>query len=95
MSKSRILCRTLNPNKEKDSMILNYLKDTYSETETIKSILYKYATNGCKNILRDDNIINPIIIKEVKKGDKITEEVIKNNKSEIKVNEEALCFFDE
>lgn len=76
-------------------MILNYLKDTYSETETIKSILYQYAKNGCNNILRDDNIINPIVIKEVKKDAKITEEVIKNNKNKIKVNEEALRFFDQ
>lgn len=95
MSKSRRLYITLNPNKEKDIMILNYLKATYSETETIKSILYQYVTNGCNNILIDDNIIKPIETKEVKNDAKTTEEAIKDNQNKIKVNEEALRFFDE
>ena len=95
MSNSRRLYITLNPNKEKDIIILNYLKSTYSETETIKSILYQYATNGCNNQLIDDNIINPIEIKRVKDDDKITQEVMKGNGSEIKINEETLRFFDE
>ena len=86
---------TLNPNKAKDIIILNYLKSTYSETETIKSILYQYATNGCNNQLRDDNIIKSIEIKRVKDDDKITQEVMKGNGSEIKINEETLRFFDE
>lgn len=95
MSNSRRLYITLNPNKEKDIIILNYLKSTYSETETIKSILYQYATNGCNNQLRDDNIIKSIEIKRVKDDDKITQEVMKGNGSEIKINEETLRFFDE
>ena len=82
-------------NKEKDIIILNYLKSTYSETETIKSILYQYATNGCNNHLRDDNIIKSIEIKRVKDDAKITQEVMKGNGSEIKINEETLRFFDE
>lgn len=95
MSNSRRLYITLNPNKKKDIIILNYLKSTYSETETIKSILYQYATNGCNNQLRDDNIIKSIEIKRVKDDDKITQEVMKGNGSEIKINEETLRFFDE
>ena len=95
MSKSKRLYITLNPNKEKDIIILNYLKSTYSETETIKSILYQYATNGCNNQLIDDNIINPIEIKRVKDDAQITQEVMKGNGSEIKINEETLRFFDE
>lgn len=95
MSNSRRLYITLNPNKEKDIIILNYLKSTYSETETIKSILYQYATNGCNNQLRDDNIIKSIEIKRVKDDAKITQEVMKGNGSEIKINEETLRFFDE
>ena len=43
----------------------------------------------------DDNIINPIEIKRVKDDDKITQEVMKGNGSEIKINEETLRFFDE
>lgn len=95
MSKSKRLYITLNPNKEKDIIILNYLKSTYSETETIKSILYQYATNGCNNQLRDDNIIKSIEIKRVKDDAQITQEVMKGNGSEIKINEETLRFFDE
>ena len=95
MSKSKRLYITLNPNKEKDIIILNYLKSTYSETETIKSILYQYATNGCNNQLIDDNIINPIEIKRVKDDAEIIKEVIKGHKNEIKINEETLRFFDE
>ena len=95
MNKSRRMYITLNPNKAKDIIILNYLKSTYSETETIKSILYQYATNGCNNQLRDDNIIKSIEIKRVKDDDKITQEVMKGNGSEIKINEETLRFFDE
>ena len=86
---------SLNPKKKKDIIILNYLKSTYSETETIKSIVYQYATNGCNNQLRDDNIIKSIEIKRVKDDDKITQEVMKGNGSEIKINEETLRFFDE
>ena len=86
---------TLNPNKAKDIIILNYLKSTYSETETIKSILYQYATNGCNNQLRDDNSIKSMEIKKGKDDVKITQEVIKGNENEIKINEETLRFFDE
>ena len=93
MSKSKRMYITLNPNKAKDIIILNYLKSTYSETETIKSILYQYATNGCNNKLRDDNMIKSIEIKRVKDDTKITQEVMKDN--EIKINEETLRFFDE
>ena len=95
MSNSRRLYITLNPNKEKDIIILNYLKSTYSETETIKSILYQCATNGCNNQLRDDNIIKLMKIKKGKDDVKITQEVIKGNENEIKINEETLRFFDE
>lgn len=95
MNKSRRMYITLNPNKAKDIIILNYLKSTYSETETIKSILYQYATNGCNNQLRDDNMIKSIEIKRVKDDAKITQEVMKGNENEIKINEETLRFFDE
>lgn len=95
MNKSRRMYITLNPNKAKDIIILNYLKSTYSETETIKSILYQYATNGCNNKLRDDNMIKSIEIKRVKDDAKIAQGVMKGNENEIKINEETLRFFDE
>ena len=37
---------TLNPRKDKDKIILDYLSSTYNESETIKSLLYNVATNG-------------------------------------------------
>ena len=77
MSKSLRIYITLNPNKEKDLVILNYLKSTYNEAETIKSILYKIATNkNCEVQLgagvshytsKDENKNDDISIEKVKK----------------------------
>lgn len=94
MSNSRRLYITLNPKKEKDVMILNYLKSTYSETETIKSILYQYATNRYNNKLIDDNIVKPIESETVKNNIKIIEKVTQGIENKIKLNEETLRFFD-
>lgn len=67
---SKRLYITLNPNKEKDFIILEYLQSTYNESETIKSILYQMATNRCnKGNMMQDSVGN-ISIKEVQRGDK-------------------------
>lgn len=71
MNKSKRLYITLNPAKEKDLVILNFLKTTYSETETIKSILYQIATNRCNEVnMAQDAVVN-INIKEEQKGNKM------------------------
>ena len=93
-SESKRLYITLNPNKEKDSIILNYLKSTYSETRTIKSILYQYITNRCNNQFIDANIIKHIENKEVKYDTKDSKSVTNSYKNEIQINEETLRYFD-
>ena len=50
---------TLNPNKEKDKVILDYLNSTYSPSESIKSILYQLGTNG-SNLVQIDTKIQEI-----------------------------------
>ena len=83
MGKSKRVYITLNPDKEKDFLILEYLNSTYNEGETIKSILYQVATNRCnemnlKNIIQSDIDIE----KELKGANKLKEEQdFKHNKN--------------
>ncbi|MDB1947697.1 hypothetical protein PMY38_06355 [Clostridium tertium] len=37
---------TLNDKKDKDKVILEYLSSSYNESDTIKDILYRIATNN-------------------------------------------------
>lgn len=70
---------TLNSNKEKDKIILDYLESTYSASETIKSILYQFATNK-GNLMQIDTKIE--VIKDsskVQKGASNSKEVIINS----------------
>lgn len=67
---------TLNPDKDKDRAIIDYLEQQYSKSGTIKSLLYQVAVN-------DVNI--PTIItnnKEQKLGKKPLESSRKINLSE-------------
>ena len=43
---SRRIYITLNDKKEKDKAILDYLSSSYSESDTIKEVLYRIATNS-------------------------------------------------
>ena len=43
---SRRIYITLNDKKEKDKAILDYLSSSYSESDTIKDVLYRIATNS-------------------------------------------------
>lgn len=43
---SRRIYITLNNKKEKDKAILDYLSSSYSESDTIKDVLYRIATNS-------------------------------------------------
>lgn len=70
---------TLNSNKEKDKIILDYLESTYSASETIKSILYQFATNK-GNLMQIDTKIE--VIKDsskVQKGASNSKGVIINS----------------
>lgn len=78
---------TLNPNKEKDCVILEYLEATYNEAETIKSILYQIATNRGSKVNIAQDLVENISIKEVQKGDKsLNEEQICKHNKELKSN---------
>ena len=41
---------SLNSDKPKDSIIQEFLESTYSESETIKAILYQHALEGSKKV---------------------------------------------
>lgn len=41
---------SLNSDKPKDSIIQKFLESTYSESETIKAILYQHALEGSKKV---------------------------------------------
>lgn len=43
---SRRIYITLNEKKDKDKVILDYLSSSYSESDTIKEVLYQIATNS-------------------------------------------------
>lgn len=43
---SRRIYITLNDKKHKDKAILDYLSSSYSESDTIKDVLYRIATNS-------------------------------------------------
>lgn len=43
---SRRIYITLNEKKDKDKAILDYLSSSYSESDTIKDVLYRIATNS-------------------------------------------------
>lgn len=89
---------TLNPNKEKDLVILEYLNSTYNESETIKSILYKIATNRSSEVNFEKIVQRDITITEELKGtNKLNEEQgFKNNKNienNLEVDEDIKSLF--
>ncbi|MDK0906304.1 hypothetical protein P5F56_02195 [Clostridium perfringens] len=77
---------TLNPNKDKDLVILKYLSSTYNESETIKSILYQTAVNRCYEVNLESNKCRIEINEEVLNMKKGAKEVQNggNIKSDIK-----------
>ena len=57
---SRRIYITLNDSKEKDKAILNYLSHSYSESDSIKEILYRFATNSIDKIQIGANGCNKV-----------------------------------
>ena len=79
MSSKRIYI-TLNEKKDKDKVILDYLSSSYSESDTIKDVLYRIATNSY--------ILNINNIEEIElKGEYGCKEVL--NEPKIKENEKV------
>ena len=87
---------TLNPRKDKDKIILDYLSSTYNESETIKSLLYNVATNGGNTMQLGDKTSNVITTNEEQTITNSTEKVIKGDKlnnNQITVDEDIMGFF--
>lgn len=87
---------TLNPRKDKDKIILDYLSSTYNESETIKSLLYNVATNGGNTMQLGNKIRNVITINEEQNVANSTEKVIKDEKSnnnEIIIDKDIMGLF--
>lgn len=79
---SRRIYITLNEKKDKDKVILHYLSNSYSESDTIKDVLYRIATNSYNlnlNSLEEidskgvDRCEKVIEVAEVKGGQKVQE----------------------
>lgn len=67
---SRRIYITLNEKKDKDKVILNYLSSSYSESDTIKEVLYRIATNRYNLNL---NPVEEIDLKGVDRCEKVIE----------------------
>ena len=67
---SRRIYITLNEQKDKDKVILDYLSSSYSESDTIKDVLYRIATNSYNLSL---NLIEEIDTKGANRCEKVME----------------------
>ena len=67
---SRRIYITLNEKKDKDKVILDYLSSSYSESDTIKDVLYRIATNSYNLSL---NLIEEIDTKGANRCEKVME----------------------
>ena len=89
---------TLNPNKDKDLVILEYLNSTYNESETIKSILYQIATKRCYEGDLESKRVESEINKEMQKGAESIKELHistshKDNNNEIDIDTDIRNLF--
>lgn len=87
---------TLNPSKKKDKIILDFLKSNYSESETIKNLLYLYAVQGNNKMQLGAEIMNINNLEIEQKGEKSTkeEQMTDNfNKVNIEINEDIKNMF--
>lgn len=76
MANSRRVYITLNSDKEKDSIIEEFLSNSYSEADLIKETLYRLATNGDNSQLLNTKNTNKVQkvatrTKKVKKDTKV------------------------
>lgn len=67
---SRRIYITLNEKKDKDKVILDYLSSSYSESDAIKDVLYRIATNSYNLSL---NLIEEIDTKGANRCEKVME----------------------
>lgn len=67
---SRRIYITLNEKKDKDKVILDYLYSSYSESDAIKDVLYRIATNSYNLNL---NTVEEIALKGAERCEKVIE----------------------
>ncbi len=88
---------TLNEKKEKDKIILDYLNSTYNECETIKSLLYNFATNKGNKVQFGNKIDEDKIDVEEQKvvisAEKINKDEKMNN-NEIIIDKDIMGLFE-
>lgn len=87
---------TLNPTKKKDKIILDFLKSNYSESETIKNLLYLYAIRGDNKVHLGADINTIINSEEEQKGEKNIRKVhndTKLNKSNLEIDDDIMNMF--
>ncbi|MBU3105142.1 hypothetical protein [Clostridium gasigenes] len=66
---SRRIYITLNENKDKNKVILDCLSSSYSESDTIKDVLYRIATNSYNLDLNEADRESEVTLK----GDRYTD----------------------
>lgn len=79
---SRRIYITLNEKKDKDKVILKYLSSSYSESGTIKEVLYRIATNRYNLNL---NPVEEIDLKGADRCEKVIEVVEEKENEKVQV----------
>jgi hypothetical protein len=74
---SRRIYITLNPKKEKDRIISDWLSQSYSESDAIKEAIYRLATNSFQRVQMGTNCTEKVQI--VPKRNKEVQKVTKRN----------------
>ena len=84
---------TLNEKKEKDKVILDYLSSSYSESDTIKDVLYRIATNSYNLNLNTVEEIDSKGANRCEKVDNIPEEKESKKVQRIPISSDIMSMF--
>ncbi|MCI6690899.1 MAG: hypothetical protein MR510_00205 [Clostridium sp.] len=90
---SRRIYITLNEKKDKDKVILDYLSSSYSESDTIKDVLYRIATNSYNLNLNPVEEIDSKGADRCEKVDNIPEEKESEKVQEIPISSDIVSMF--
>ena len=90
---SRRIYITLNEKKDKDKVILDYLSSSYSESDTIKDVLYRIATNSYNLNLNPVEEIDLKGADRCEKVDNIPEEKESEKVQEIPISSDIVSMF--
>lgn len=79
---------TLNDEKEKDKLIIDYLNAQYSKTGTIKDMLYQKATNAGNMPVVASGVVNSNNQQEAPKGsNEVTNANMAKNSKKVNISE--------